>query len=88
MAARFGVALPVVERMLGEYAELVSRGYGDEDISATFRLKEELFDAPAKPGASHKVIRMSSRMRRRTSPSISLTSALRAPRSPSFSSSS
>jgi 3-hydroxyisobutyrate dehydrogenase len=51
MAARFGVALPVVERMLGEYAELVSRGYGDEDISATFRLKEELFDRPGKPGA-------------------------------------
>ncbi|MGH8138587.1 MAG: NAD(P)-dependent oxidoreductase [Steroidobacteraceae bacterium] len=51
MAARFGVALPVVERMLGEYAELVSRGYGDEDISATFRLKEELFERPAKPGA-------------------------------------
>jgi 3-hydroxyisobutyrate dehydrogenase len=54
MAARFGVALPVVERMLGEYAELVSRGYGDEDISATFRLKEELFDRPAKPGAAAK----------------------------------
>jgi len=44
MAARFGVALPVVERMLGEYAELVARGYGDEDISATFRLKAELFE--------------------------------------------
>jgi 3-hydroxyisobutyrate dehydrogenase len=44
MAARFGVTLPVVERMLGEYAELVSRGYGDEDISATFRLKAELFE--------------------------------------------
>jgi 3-hydroxyisobutyrate dehydrogenase len=44
MAARFGVALPVVERMLGEYAELASRGYGDEDISATFRLKAELFE--------------------------------------------
>src|SRR6185437_8978071 len=43
MAARFGVTLPVVERMLDEYAELVSRGYGDEDISATFRLKSELF---------------------------------------------
>jgi hypothetical protein len=23
---------------------LVARGYGDEDISATFRLKEELFE--------------------------------------------
>ena len=54
MAARFGVALPVVERMLDEYAELVSRGYGDEDISATFRLKEELFDRPGKPGAPKK----------------------------------
>ncbi len=47
MAARFGVALPVVERMLSEYSELISRGYGDEDISATFRLKAELF-APAR----------------------------------------
>src|SRR5918994_1162171 len=43
MAARFGVQLPVVERMLGEYAELMARGYGDEDISAAFRLKAELF---------------------------------------------
>jgi 3-hydroxyisobutyrate dehydrogenase len=56
MAARFGVTLPLVERMLGEYAELVARGYGDEDISATFRLKVELFessdakDAPAHQG--------------------------------------
>ena len=49
MAARLGVTLPVVERMLDEYAELVSRGFGDEDISATFRLKSELFD----PGAGH-----------------------------------
>lgn len=44
MAARFGVTLPVVERMLEDYAELVSRGFGDEDISATFRLKTELFE--------------------------------------------
>ncbi len=44
MAARFGVTLPVVERMLGEYAELIARGHGDEDISAAFRLKAELFD--------------------------------------------
>jgi 3-hydroxyisobutyrate dehydrogenase len=47
MASRFGVTLPVVERMLDEYSELVSRGYGDEDISATYRLKSELFE----PGA-------------------------------------
>jgi len=51
MAARHGVALPVVERMLGEYAELVARGYGDEDISATFRLKSELFEPGGKPAA-------------------------------------
>ncbi|HET7758021.1 MAG TPA: NAD(P)-dependent oxidoreductase [Steroidobacteraceae bacterium] len=44
MAARFGVTLPLVERMLAEYAELTARGYGDEDISATFRLKAELFE--------------------------------------------
>ncbi|MBV8782609.1 MAG: NAD(P)-dependent oxidoreductase [Gammaproteobacteria bacterium] len=44
MAARFGVQLPVVERMLAEYAELIARGYGDEDISATYRLKAELFE--------------------------------------------
>jgi 3-hydroxyisobutyrate dehydrogenase len=43
MAGRFGVELPVVERMLGEYAQLIARGYGDEDISAAFRLKAELF---------------------------------------------
>lgn len=47
MAARFGVALPVVERMLGEYAELIERGYGDEDVSADFRLKAQLFDEAA-----------------------------------------
>jgi 3-hydroxyisobutyrate dehydrogenase len=44
MAARFGVSLPVVERMLSEYAELIARGYGDEDISAAFRLKAEIFE--------------------------------------------
>jgi 3-hydroxyisobutyrate dehydrogenase len=51
MAARFGVALPVVERMLEEYAELVARGYGDEDISAAFRLKAELFERAGKGSA-------------------------------------
>jgi 3-hydroxyisobutyrate dehydrogenase len=45
MAARFGVALPVVERVLDVYSELIARGYGDEDISATYRLKAELFGA-------------------------------------------
>jgi 3-hydroxyisobutyrate dehydrogenase len=53
MAARFGVALPVVERMLGEYAELIARGYADEDISATFRLKAELFDRNSGSAPGH-----------------------------------
>jgi 3-hydroxyisobutyrate dehydrogenase len=43
MAARFGVSLPVVDSMLAEYAELIARGFGDEDISATHRLKQALF---------------------------------------------
>jgi 3-hydroxyisobutyrate dehydrogenase len=51
MAARFGVALPVVERMLAEYSELTARGYGDEDISATYRLKAELFERTNLMGA-------------------------------------
>ena len=49
MAARFDVSLPVVERMLKEYAELIARGYADEDISADFRLKAELFGIPVGP---------------------------------------
>jgi 3-hydroxyisobutyrate dehydrogenase len=43
MAARFGVSLPVVDSMLAEYSELMSQGHGDEDISATHRLKQALF---------------------------------------------
>ena len=35
----------------GEYAELVARGYGDEDISATYRLKSELFERTNLMGA-------------------------------------
>jgi 3-hydroxyisobutyrate dehydrogenase len=54
MAARFGVTLPVVERMLGEYSELVARGYGDEDISATYRLKSELFETTKQPNNNPK----------------------------------
>jgi 3-hydroxyisobutyrate dehydrogenase len=51
MAARFGVSLPVVDSMLAEYAELMAQGYGDEDISATHRLKQALFREAAKPKA-------------------------------------
>jgi 3-hydroxyisobutyrate dehydrogenase len=50
MAARFGVSLPVVDAMLAEYAELMRLGFGDEDISATHRLKQALFkDATPHP---------------------------------------
>ena len=48
MAATFGVQLPVVERMLAEYALLIEQGHGDEDISTCFRLKEQLFTASKK----------------------------------------
>jgi 3-hydroxyisobutyrate dehydrogenase len=48
MAARFGVELPVVESMLAEYAELIAQGHGDEDISATHRLKQALFKDAAR----------------------------------------
>jgi hypothetical protein len=37
------VSLPVVEDVLREYEELIRRGHGDEDISAIYRLKQELF---------------------------------------------
>ncbi len=43
MAAKLGVSLPVVDSMLAEYAELIAQGHGDEDISATHRLKQALF---------------------------------------------
>jgi 3-hydroxyisobutyrate dehydrogenase len=48
MAARFGVSLPVVDSMLAEYATLMAQGFGDEDISATHRLKQALFEDAAK----------------------------------------
>ena len=45
MAARHGASLPVVESTLAEYAKLIAAGYGDEDISAVYRLKSKLFPA-------------------------------------------
>jgi 3-hydroxyisobutyrate dehydrogenase len=45
MAQAFGVELPVVERMLAQYAQLIDQGHGDEDISTCFRLKDQLFKA-------------------------------------------
>jgi len=43
MAARFGVQLPVVEMTLLHYRRLIEQGYGDEDISTLFRLKDAMF---------------------------------------------
>jgi len=49
MAAQRGAQLPVVESTLQEYARLIADGFGDEDISAIYRLKTALFPAvPAK----------------------------------------
>jgi 3-hydroxyisobutyrate dehydrogenase len=37
-----GATLPIAERMLASYEELMRRGYGDEDVSAIYRLQAEL----------------------------------------------
>jgi 3-hydroxyisobutyrate dehydrogenase len=44
MAARHGVALPIVEMTLAHYRRLIEQGHGDEDISTLFRLKDALFE--------------------------------------------
>ncbi len=49
MAAQRGAVLPVVESTLQEYEKLIARGFGDEDISAIYRLKAELFAGPPSP---------------------------------------
>jgi 3-hydroxyisobutyrate dehydrogenase len=43
MAAKRGAELPVVESTLRQYAQLIVQGYGDEDISAIYRLASALF---------------------------------------------
>ena len=43
MAEAHNVALPVVEMTLHHYQRLMSDGHGDEDISALYRLKREMF---------------------------------------------
>lgn len=43
MAARHGVQLPLIEMTLIQYRRLIEQGYGEEDISALFRLKDALF---------------------------------------------
>ncbi len=46
MAAKRGAVLPVVESTLHEYARLIEQGFGDEDISAIYRLKSALYPEP------------------------------------------
>jgi 3-hydroxyisobutyrate dehydrogenase len=46
MAAQHGAKLPVVESTLQQYAQLIVQGFGDEDISAIYRLKSALFHEP------------------------------------------
>jgi 3-hydroxyisobutyrate dehydrogenase len=43
MAAAHGVTLPSVALTRRDYAELIERGHGDEDISTLFRLRDALF---------------------------------------------
>ncbi len=40
MAVSAGVALPLTEQTLKDYGELMAEGFGDEDISALYRLKK------------------------------------------------
>jgi 3-hydroxyisobutyrate dehydrogenase len=43
MAALRGATLPVVESTLEQYEQLIAQGFGDEDISAIYRLKTQLY---------------------------------------------
>jgi len=47
MAAEAEVRLPLVEMTLLHYKRLMQAGHADEDISALFRLKRELFTEPS-----------------------------------------
>ncbi len=50
MAAKHAAVLPLVESTLREYEKLIEGGFGDEDISAIYRLKSALFpEAPPEP---------------------------------------
>jgi 3-hydroxyisobutyrate dehydrogenase len=51
MAAEKGATLPVVESTLAQYGRLIVEGFGDEDISAIYRLKAELFPSLEKDRA-------------------------------------
>jgi 3-hydroxyisobutyrate dehydrogenase len=41
MAAQIGVATPLTDMTVAAYEQLMARGYGDEDISALYRLKKQ-----------------------------------------------
>lgn len=41
MAEKLGMALPISEMTLHDYAQLMREGHGDEDISALYRLKKK-----------------------------------------------
>ncbi|WP_367156180.1 NAD(P)-dependent oxidoreductase [Methylomonas sp. HYX-M1] len=41
IAAQTGTAIPLTERTVSEYAQLMQQGYGDEDISALYRIKRK-----------------------------------------------
>jgi 3-hydroxyisobutyrate dehydrogenase len=43
MAAQRGAELPVIETTLQQYEQLIALGFGDEDISAIYRLKSKLY---------------------------------------------
>jgi 3-hydroxyisobutyrate dehydrogenase len=43
MAAAHGVTLPSIALTRRDFAELIARGHGDEDISTLFRLRDALF---------------------------------------------
>jgi 3-hydroxyisobutyrate dehydrogenase len=33
--------MPIIEQTMGDYAELIEKGYGEEDVSSVFRLKQK-----------------------------------------------
>jgi 3-hydroxyisobutyrate dehydrogenase len=53
MAAQHGVQLPVVEMTLLHYRRLIEQGFGDDDISTIFRLKDALFRQSRGDDATH-----------------------------------
>jgi 3-hydroxyisobutyrate dehydrogenase len=40
MAARWGIQIPLTDATVTDYEQLMAEGYGDEDISALYRLKK------------------------------------------------